>query len=492
MTEDSKKLPPSFSVARRWKIAFDIIVRTVLVLAVVVMANYIASLFPRQFYLSSQTRVHLSPRTISILQTLTNRVDATIYYDRNDKIYPAILALLNEYHRIDQRISVKVVDYARNPGEAVQIKQRYKLAASAKNLVIFESVGADPMISRIASGESLAQYGPVGMTKDRKIEYAPVVFNGEKMFTSMLLSVTKPTPFKAYFLQGDGEPSLGDTKSSGYSTFGSLLQENYIDIRPLSLRGSDDVPADTDLLIIAGPRNFSEAEVNKIDHYISQGGRLLVMFNYYSSQEPTGLENDLAHWGVNVVSDIVQDPANAGNSDGSLIDVQNFSQHPLVGSLLGSSVVLVLPRPVVPINTPNAPADAPTVSPLAFSGDQSLLNNRRGITPRSYPLMVAVEQSSVKGVANPNGGMRMVVIGDSLCFENLIIAAGANEDFAGDIANWLLDRPTLLNGIGPAPVTELRLLMTPTQVRNVRWLLLAALPGVALALGGLVWLRRRK
>jgi LPXTG-motif cell wall-anchored protein len=34
--------------------------------------------------------------------------------------------------------------------------------------------------------------------------------------------------------------------------------------------------------------------------------------------------------------------------------------------------------------------------------------------------------------------------------------------------------------------------MTQVQQRQVRWLLLAALPGGVLALGGLVWLRRRK
>jgi hypothetical protein len=106
--------------------------------------------------------------------------------------------------------------------------------------------------------------------------------------------------------------------------------------------------------------------------------------------------------------------------------------------------------------------------------------------------MVAVEQNAVKGVANVNGNMRMIVTGDSLFLDNQIIEAGKNRDFASYTVNWLLDRPLLLNGIGPAPVTEFRLLMTPAQLRNVRWLLLAALPGVVLVLGGLVWLRRRK
>jgi hypothetical protein len=50
----------------------------------------------------------------------------------------------------------------------------------------------------------------------------------------------------------------------------------------------------------------------------------------------------------------------------------------------------------------------------------------------------------------------------------------------------------LLEGIGPRPVTEFRLMMTRVQQRNARWLLLGALPGAVLVLGGLVWLRRRK
>jgi hypothetical protein len=129
MSEDPKPSPtsPSFSSARRWKIALDTLLRTILVLAVVVMANYIGSFFSRQFYLSSQTRIHLSSRTVSILQTLTNHVDVTVYYDHRDGMYPTIKKLLDEYSRLDPRISVTVVDYLRDPGTAAQIKEKYHL-----------------------------------------------------------------------------------------------------------------------------------------------------------------------------------------------------------------------------------------------------------------------------------------------------------------------------------------------------------------------------
>src|SRR5215469_11705964 len=123
MTSDSKFSPPtqSFSPARRWKIGFDVFLRTLVVLAVVVMLNYIGGIFSKQFFLSPQTRVKLSPRTVNILQSLTNHVDVTVYYDKSDQMYSTVMALLNEYHRLDPRIAIKVVDYVRDPGEAAVI-----------------------------------------------------------------------------------------------------------------------------------------------------------------------------------------------------------------------------------------------------------------------------------------------------------------------------------------------------------------------------------
>ncbi|MGO9001293.1 MAG: Gldg family protein, partial [Limisphaerales bacterium] len=145
MPTDSKS-QPSFSPGRRWKIGFDVAVRTALVLAVVVMVNYLGTrlfLFHR-FYLSSQTRVQLAPQTLDILKSLTNHVNVTLYYDTRDEndFYSDIVALLNEYRSANPRISVTTVDYVRDAGEAQKIKEQYKLnSPTDKNLVIFDCEG---------------------------------------------------------------------------------------------------------------------------------------------------------------------------------------------------------------------------------------------------------------------------------------------------------------------------------------------------------------
>ncbi len=490
MSTNPKPLP-SFSPGRRWKIGLDVILRTTLVLAVVVMMNYLSGHFFGRFFLSSQTRIELSSRTLEILKSLTNHVDITLYYDKQDDSYPTIVALLNEYRSATPRISVKVVDYVRDAGEAQKIKEQYGLNASTdKNLIIFDA--GDKHV-KIQPGDGLMEIklDPVPNPKEREFRRKPVAFHGEEAFTSMLIAVTRDKPLKAYFLQGHGEPSLTDSDNFGYLKFGSVLAQNFVAVTNLELNGDSGVPMDCNLLIIAAPTApLSDPELQKVEEYLKQGGRLLALFNYASLKRPTGLEPILQRWGINVINDYVKDPDNT--ITGQDIKVRKFSQHPVVNPLAQLSLQMILPRPIEHVAWANPPANAPQVEEIAFSSEKATLAGDSAGPPHSYPLIVAVEQKPVTGVVNPRGNTRLLVAGDSIFLGNYYIEGGANRDFVSYAANWLLDRSVLLKGIGPRPVTEFRLLMTRTQQREVRWLLLGALPGVVLLFGCLVWLARRK
>ena len=87
-----------------------------------------------------------------------------------------------------------------------------------------------------------------------------------------------------------------------------------------------------------------DTELQKIDQYLSQGGRLFGLFNYFSIEHPTGLEPILQKWGVNVVPDVVDDHKNT--ISGKDVIVYNFSSHPLVNPLAKLALQMILPRPV--------------------------------------------------------------------------------------------------------------------------------------------------
>jgi hypothetical protein len=492
---DPAKSRPSFSPASRWGIGLDVVLRTALVLAVVVMLNYLGAKFFHRFYLSSQTRVALSSRTVNILRSMTNVVDVTLYFDRKDEFYPDIVALLNEYRAVNKNISIRTVDFVRDAGEAEKVKAQYKLTGTAdKDLVIFDSGGRVKMVS----GDALTQYTleQVPNEKEREFRKKPIAFSGEKAFTATLLALQNAQPLHAYFLQGHGEPSLSESGNYGYRKFAETLAQDYVAVTNFEFVGDSSVPMDCNLLIITGQTPapdstevFSELELQKIDQYLAQGGRLMVLFNFASLKHATGLEPILQRWGVNVLADIAQDPNTITGQD---IRVRQFSQHPVVNALAQLSLQMALPRPVEKINVAKPPANAPEVTELAFTSPQATLAVDRSEPARSYSLAAAVEQKPVPGVTNPRGSTRIIVTGDSLFLAIPWIEAGANRDFLNNAVNWLLDRPQLLEGIGPRPVTEFRLLMTKQQQQQLRWLLLGALPGGVLFFGWLVWLVRRQ
>jgi hypothetical protein len=491
---------PSFSPYRRWSIGFQIFLLVIVVLSVVVMANYISRDFFLRFSTSTRSGIELSPRTVGFLQSLTNQVKVTLYYDTEDEdgqaLYSIVADLLGEYRRVNPRITVQTIDYRLDPGKAQKTKAKYSLfALTDKNLVIFDCGGKVV----VRDGKALASYvdeqvadsAPEG--KQPFFRRKPAAFLGEMVFTAALLDVTSTRSLKACFLQGHDEHQFdsGDALA-GYLKFASILQQNCIKPEPLSLTGTNGVPLDCNLLVIAGPRDLiPDTELDKIDQYLNQGGRLLALFAFGSFGKDTGIERILAKWGVDVGHNVVTDPDNT--MKGTDVIVSNFGsgKHPVVNSLLQSQLHLSLPRSVGQLKLHAEAADAPRVEEIAFTGPRATAAGGPAREP-PIPLMVAVEKGAIKGVITERGSTRMIVVGDSYFLGNAQIDSAANRDFVGNAVNWLLERTQLLAGLGPRPISQYKIVMTRTQFHQAQWVLVAGLPGSVLFLGGLVWLRRRK
>ncbi len=496
------QVKPSFTPRRRWVVGFDVVVRTGVVLAIVVMANLLAGKFFLRTYISEQSRKELSPRTVNLLRSLTNDVKVTLYYDRDDDLFSTIQAMLREYQALNPKIRVEVVDYLRDAAEAQRVKHDYNLPEmqkdEEKNFIIFDAGNGN---FKVVNGNLLADFQLVVDKAKGKYDKRPTFFKGEMLFTSLLFAVTNPKPLKAYVLQGHGEHDLesGDDVN-GYLGFQSVLKQNALKVETLTLIGNNLVPQDCSLLIVPGPtKAFSDQELEKIDQYLNEGGRLFALFNVASVENPTGLESILFNrWNVLVKPDIVQDPVHSLNTlrsaPGRDIVIGAFSsQHPAVKSLLGYNIDLILPRPVVPVVPRESSADAPKVTRLFETEATATLVRNPKAAPTNYTLAVAVERSAVSGVVTGRGATRMVVVGDSFFLANgPIKAVSANRDFADYAVNWLVERPQLLDGVGPRPISEYRITLTVAQMSAIQWLLLGALPGGILLFGGLVWLRRLK
>jgi len=488
----------SFTPRRKWGIGLNLTVRTLVVLAIVVMVNHLASVFFHRQYLSQATKVELSSRTRSVLATVTNDVKVTIYYDREDEFYPTIAGLLREYHSVNPRIHVETVDYLRDAAEALRIKKLYELPettkAEEKNYVIFECAGQK---GRPIPGAMLTDTEVEIDQSQKSYRRRATAFKGETVFTAMLRTITNPKQYKAYVLQGHGEHKFdsGD-EITGYLDFLSLLRQNAVEAQPLKLTGTNVVPADCSLLIIAGPQaRIPPAEVEKIAQYLKEGGQLFALFNF--SSPGSGLDQLLfEQWGVAVSAGVVTDPDHAMNSikgaAGSDVTIGAFSDHPAVKNLQNYTLNLLSPRVIGERKTRENGAEAPTVRVLFASEQTAKLVDDPTAAPRAYPLAVAVEKQAVPGVVTGRGNTRMIVVGDSYFLANGPMKVAENREFAGYALNWLLNQPQFTEGIGPKSFTEFRLVLTAAQMQTLGWSLLGAIPGGILLFGGLVWWRRRK
>ena len=483
--------PPSFSPGRRWSTGFSVVIGVLAATAIVVLVNFASrNYFHLRTLVSSQQRLQLAPATLGLLKSITNDVRVTLYFDKQDAMYPTISALLNEYHLANRRITVETVDYNKNPVEAQKVKTTYKLdSPTDKDLVIFDCAGRVKMVP----GAALTEFTMEAVPNEREREFRkkPVALKGELMFSSLLLAVNHSEPLRAFYLTGHGEHKTDNAEDqAGFHKFISLMTQNYIRVEALSLLGTNTIPPETSLLIIAAPTDtIPEVEVNKISRYLDEGGRLLMLFNCMSVDKDTGLEALFEKWDVNVSRRIIKDEQNSIR--GQDVVVGRFSRHPAVNAIQDSRIHVLLPRWVAALNQTNSAADAPQVDELAFTSAQSVLTSGTNTTPQAYSVAVAVEKGAVRGVANERGTTRIIVTGDSLFLGNQMIDSAANRDFANGAINWLVDRTQLLQGLGPRPVTEFKLVMTQSQFNRARWLLLGGLPGAVLLIGALVWFSRR-
>ncbi len=484
---------PSFSPYRKWGIGFNVGLISLVVLAIIVMLNFLSREHFFRLHLSAFGRIPLAPRTVHFLRSLTNRVNVTVYYDRDDSMYSMVSELLNEYQLANRNIHIKTVDYIRDPGLAIPLKEKYPFlsAPNAKNFIIFDCAGR----VKAVEGNSLAKYvlDRVPNEKEPEFRRRPVAFEGERMFTGTLLAVTNPKPFKAYFLEGDGEHSItSDDEAVGFRKLATTLQQDYIKPEELSL-GTNSIPEDCNLLVIAGPTDrIPDPTLQKIEQYLNKGGRLFALFDIRSAQKQTGLEELLAKWGVDVTTNIIKDPDNTTQANLMDMKVSAFGKHPIVNPLQDLLLQLIYPRAIGKQAATAPVADAATVDVLAWSGPRSFADHNPALGHQSFPLMVAVEKGAIKGVVTERGTTRMVVTGDSIFLGNHYIDSAANRDFARYAVNWLLDRPDLLEGLPPRQINEYRLSLTHSQQQNAEWLLLGGMPAAVLVFGSLVWLRRRR
>lgn len=332
-----------------------------------------------------------SSRTRSILSESEGDIVVTCFMPRDGKEFKSIGRFLRQLKRLSESVggakfTIRYVDPRWDVGDAEKLVRQ----GIAENCVIFEN-GRKMMTLNLSDGI------------------------GERACASAIRKLfARPLRQNVYWTIGHGECRFDEYGQFGMSDIArELVREGYRNLT-LDLTSCEQIPSDCALVVIAGAKDdFSRIEFGRLNAYLQDGGRALVMLN---SAEHGGIVSALPSWGMKPV---VRSLVGSKTLHGSDIIVSNFANHPISCPLANSRIVLE--KPIVFLPSVAATTDVGTgrieFSPIAEVDGAALV--------------VVVERGVGAGNDLAIRPTRIVAIGASEFVMNgqLSAKANANRDF---------------------------------------------------------------
>lgn len=476
---------------RHFSWGFNAVAAVFLAMMLTVMSNYLAQ---RHYIRADWSRNHfygLSDKTVSLLNSLSNRVDITVFFQPDHMLYDDVVNLLKEYASACPQVRIERIDPNRNLARTEELARRYQV--NEMNILVLEHNGR----SKVVRADDLVEMDYEGVMRGEQPK--PSVFKGELAISSALQSIAQERSPVVCFLRGHGERDINDRDPyTGYSELAQRIRNDNAEVRTFTLAEKHGIPADTDVLVIPGPtKNLAAQEVELLRSWLEKNGRLMLLLD---TGPACGLDSLLASWNVQLADDVVLDPQRS--LTGLDLFVDTYGTHPITRNLRSITSVFYMPRSIEPISLPTGQVDQvdrPVVTTIAMSSPESWAESDLDQKPMKFDLRtdrrgpislaVAVERGSASLAEMDIRPTRLVAIGDTDFLSNGALSGG-NVDLFMSSLNWLLDREQLM-AIAPKPVMETRLVLTGSQIRSLFWVVTAILPGLIGVLGIGVWLQRR-
>jgi ABC-type uncharacterized transport system involved in gliding motility auxiliary subunit len=437
-----------------------------IILAVLVMANWLANRHNKSVDTTANKRFSLSDQTKKILSDLKQNAKIT-YFDKTDSFQRA-KDLLDRYDTLSTKVSVDYVDPDKKPQVA-------KVAGVRNYGSIFVDVG-----TRREEAKSLT----------------------EEEITGAIIRTLKGGERTVCAVSGSGEHTFEDTGRSGYSALKESIERNNYKTRTISLLEKPEVPKDCTVLMVAGPRfDYVQPVVDAIKKYVEGGGRALIMLDAPVKMgkdtvgENAALTAALAGWGVTMNKDLVLDVSGIGQIFGfnEVVPlVSSYETHAIVRDMKGTATAFPLARSI-----DTGTADKVTVEKLFSTSQNSAATSKLDIASgelsldpkndKKGPLTLGAAGTYAPG-QGPQG--RFVAVGSSGFAANNFLGFNGNRDLVLNMINWLSSDEDLIS-IRPKDPEDRRLSLNRAQMNVILYSSVILMPLMVILAGVSVWWKRR-
>lgn len=461
------------------------IISVVIALAVWVLILLISNNNTHPFDITKNGRYTLAPQSKQAVTSLTTPVK--VYAFNDDKAKVKSEELLKRYNNIDpQKLTYEVIDPIKNPVVAKDFGIRLRSGEGAIEIKDPKNPGAKGRRERLT-----------GIT--------------EEEITAALLKLQRNATYKAYFLTGHGERELGVSEATGMTQLrGDLVKEGFV-VEPLSLTATPKIPADTNLLVLAGPtQKLLPGEQKMVKDYLDNYGRLLLM---YEAETPDSYTDLVKPYGIETTGNIVLDQASEILNAEPVFSMGRFYEpgHVITKDIKIQSMFMLARALKVATTAPAGVIDTVLITtnpgqptalevPLAdVLGQTSLKIDPSKIKPSVANLAIAAEKKEEAPKASPTPTpaadqakntrqVRVVVVADADALSNQLYVV--NKDFALNSFNWLAANDTAIS-IRPKDELAQPLNMSSQEQTKMGFLVVLLLPCLVVGIGLFNVMRRQ-
>ena len=514
---------------RKFLVGLNVWAMVILSLVLLLVANAIVAGTPQTdnwFADMTKNRLYsLSEQTRNILKGLNQDVKITVLLGEDEEgqgIGSQVADMVRLYCGQTRRVQKEILDAYREKTKTDQLALRLKGKVEPNSLVV--ECGEKNMQ---ISFNDLMEYPPMNPFMQQQ-EPTPPGFKGEEKLTSAIVKLTEEKQATVYFLVGHGELAPEGAEGQGLNQFSIELKRDNYKVETLNLMQTREVPADCDLLVIAGPTTpFEDKDVELLRGCLERNGKLLVFVRPRPARgNMAGLDRLLADYNVKVndneiAIEVYRSLFGGQDVGDTQVAVQDYGNHPITEDLKTLNCVMQTVCPVEalapepssgPYGPPPSPRSPYRVTPLMRSSARSWGETDFSAKPIRFdpnqdekgPLSLAVAVERNPRGASPyappqesGGGPRLVVVGSPSIASDNALGKTRQEGYEGDrtfvmnSVNWLMKKESKL-GIPPQRPDRRELSASPAALKAVFFITVLAMPLAAILGGGLVWWVRRR
>jgi ABC-type uncharacterized transport system involved in gliding motility auxiliary subunit len=450
----------AFSTRRSTRLGLNSILMVVLFAGILVIVNFLAARHSKRWDLSETQHFTLAPQTYQILRGLTQEVKVTVFSQDRSQSFNLYRDLLDSYRQASDKLKVEFVDPERRPGVARQY------GITRTDTAVLES---GPQTTR-------------------------VTVPSEAELTSALIRVSKDSKKHIRFLDGHGERSLTDQERGGLSLMKEALTKQGYEVEPVSLLQESQVPENTAVLVLVGPRRpVTKEEQDRIGRFVEAGGHVLVLIDPDTQSE---LDPLLRRWGLEAGKGVLVDLQDRlAQGDLTALMVRTFTEHEITQDFT-FAVLFPVSRHLIFHDEAGKEWDfVPLARTSARSWAETDIKGRvvsfSAKDDVQGPLPLAAALTSKKPVEEGKPRAAIVVVGNSSFASNAYVNFPGNTDFLLHALGWLAEERALIS-ITPKEPAFRPFIPNPSQERILLYVQVLLLPSLTFLWGMAIWRRRRR